>query len=390
MKTILVKLDSKGKFREVEFELNHSDNPETYTINRRSGLVEGKLIEQPEIKITSGKVKRTIKEQAELQYNSLIKQQLDKGYKVLEDDVELTQVALTKIMPKENTDQNGNKKPMLCKVYDFNDLKNNNIEWWISRKHDGVRCMLFYKDGEVKTSSRGGQDYDIPTTYIRTDPFIKQVFNENPELILDGEIYKHGWPLNKISGLCRLMNVVDDHKQLKFHCYDIVDEKTPFKDRLKKLKAIDKNNTSDKLVIVKHYQLDSTKPLKEQIMSYHDAFIADGYEGAVVRDGNAVYKCEARDRRMQKIKLFSDDEFKIKGLVEGLRDEDLCFLMETKEGYEFKAKPIGDRQLKQYYRDNIDSIIGKTGTVKFFGYTNTENPVPNLPVFKCVRDDKDI
>ena len=32
-------------------------------------------------------------------------------------------------------------------------------------------------------------------------------------------------------------------------------------------------------------------------------------------------------------------------LVDGLRDEDLCFLMETKEGYQFKAKPMGDRTL---------------------------------------------
>ena len=29
------------------------------------------------------------------------------------------------------------------------------------------------------------------------------------------------------------------------------------------------------------------------------------------------------------------------------------------------------------------------GTVKYFGMTNTEYPVPNLPVFKSVRLDKD-
>ena len=30
------------------------------------------------------------------------------------------------------------------------------------------------------------------------------------------------------------------------------------------------------------------------------------------------------------------------------------------------------------------------GTVKYFGMTNTEHPVPNLPVFKSVRRDKDV
>jgi hypothetical protein len=93
-----------------------------------------------------------------------------------------------------------------------------------------------------------------------------------------------------------------------------------------------------------------------------------------------VYKPGGRDRRMQKIKKFVDNEYKILGLVEGLRDEDLCFLMETKEGYEFKAKPIGTREDKQYYREHINEMIGKMATVKHFGMTATDQPVPNLPV----------
>lgn len=30
------------------------------------------------------------------------------------------------------------------------------------------------------------------------------------------------------------------------------------------------------------------------------------------------------------------------------------------------------------------------GTVKYFGYTATENTVPNLPVFKSLRDKTDL
>ena len=40
--------------------------------------------------------------------------------------------------------------------------------------------------------------------------------------------------------------------------------------------------------------------------------------------------------------------------------------------------------------DHIKELIGKMGTVKYFGMTNTEHPVPNLPVFKSVRLDKDV
>ena len=40
--------------------------------------------------------------------------------------------------------------------------------------------------------------------------------------------------------------------------------------------------------------------------------------------------------------------------------------------------------------DRIKELIDKLGTVKYCGMTNTEHPVPNLPVFKSVRLDKDV
>ena len=245
------------------------------------------------------------------------------------------------------------------------------------------------KDGEIKTSSRGGQDYDIATTYIKQDPFLLEVFRQFPNIILDGEIYRHGWNLSTISGLCRLESVDERHKELCFHCYDIVDEKSIFSKRFNTLQNLyqlrETNYPESKLVIVEHTVVRSN----QEIMAAHNKFVAEGYEGAVIRDPNEVYKCGSRDRRMQKIKIFSDAEFKILGLSEGLRDEDMCFIMETADGNQFKAKPIGTREDKQWYRDHIKELIGKMGTIKYFGMTNTEHPVPNLPVFKSVRLDKD-
>jgi ATP-dependent DNA ligase len=81
---------------------------------------------------------------------------------------------------------------MLCKVLDKSNKKLTDKTWLASYKHDGLRCMLFLRDGEVHTSSRGGQDYDIAATYIREDPFINKLLKENPDLILDGELYHHG------------------------------------------------------------------------------------------------------------------------------------------------------------------------------------------------------
>ena len=213
-----------------------------------------------------------------------------------------------------------------------------------SYKHDGVRALLFLRDGEVHTASRGGQDYDIPATYIREDPYVKQIFEKNPEIILDGEIYRHLWNLQKISGLCRKETLEEDHKELVFHCYDIVDTTLPFKLRAKKLGELNNSRPDNsRIIFVEH------RPIKglDQIMQMHDEAIAAGYEGLVVRDPEKEYKPGARDSRMMKIKIFTDGEFLITGIAEGLRDEDMCFTMETEDGTSFKAKPIGDRDQKQ-------------------------------------------
>jgi DNA ligase-1 len=141
-----------------------------------------------------------------------------------------------------------------------------------------------------------------------------------------------------------------------------------------------------KLVIVEHTKVQGL----EEIMKLHNIAVANGYEGLVIRDPDKEYKCGARDNRMLKVKEMQDAEFRIKGIVEGLREEDMCFLMEMPDGTEFRAKPIGDRALKQYYREHLGEIVGKQGVVKFLYYSKGEHPVPTLPVFKCVRLEQDI
>lgn len=193
------------------------------------------MTKQPTIQILKGKVKRTIHEQCDLEFKSHVKKYLDKGYKTIESLGHQTLDTFTeKDLPEENTNQDGIVKPMLCKVYDPSDKKAQGIKWFCSRKLDGTRCMIYLKDGELHTSSRGGSNYDVAARYILTDAFIKQLLIDNPGMILDGEIYVHdpgNWTLQRISGLCRLETPHEDHKYLRFHCYDIVDTKKTFKQR---------------------------------------------------------------------------------------------------------------------------------------------------------------
>ena len=87
---ILLTRDSKGKIRQINISCNKSGS--VYEISRKSGIVGGKFVDHPKIIIDKGKVKRTLEQQAELEYNSNIKSYLDKGYKLfntIPDNIEL-------------------------------------------------------------------------------------------------------------------------------------------------------------------------------------------------------------------------------------------------------------------------------------------------------------
>ena len=387
MKTILISRDSKQKIRVVEISYSWNDTLHAFVIERSSGLHGGKMTSQPPLTIEKGKVKRTITEQCQLEFNSLVKKYKDKGYKDINDFgyKSLDEFDPNEVFPKEVVDTNNVKKPMLAKVLDKTNKKLTGRKWLASNKLDGLRTLLYYRDGEVRTASRGGQNYDIAATYIRLDPFINQLFEANPSIILDGELYNHhpDYNLQKISGLGRLETLHEDHKNLKFYCYDMIDETKPFKDRLTILMDIQsKCPSNSKLIIIDHDEVEGL----DNIMNLHNERVALGYEGLVLRDPDQVYKCNARDNRMVKVKEFNEDSFLITGYELGLRGvEDMCFVLKTKENNIFKAKPIGDRSVKEEYIKNIEDIIGRKGDVKYFNIT--PDGIPNLPVFLAVRYD---
>lgn len=344
------------------------------------------MILQPVHQISCGKVKRTIEEQRDLEFNSMLKKYLDKGYKKL-NDLELpanyTENDIIGLIGSA-TDAKGAPKPMLCKKYEDVKPTELNKDWWISRKHDGVRAAIYQRNGVLYSSSRGGNNYDVACKYIFEDPHIKKIFEIYPDIVLDAEIYKHGWSLQKLSGLCRLEENHEDHKQLYLACYDLMDESKTFEERyaiIKTLKELCKN--SSKIEFVEHYPVKGL----DAMMQYHDKFIQEGYEGAVIRRAESKYKFGSRSSNWLKIKIFQDDEFVITGITEGLRDEDFVFNLVTADGKPFEAKPTGTREERQEYRDNIDNIIGKKGTVKYFGFT--PDGIPNLPVFRAVVNEKD-
>lgn len=235
------------------------------------------------------------------------------------------------------------------------------------------------ENNQKLTSSRGGKDYNAISVKMLADPCVDAFFEKYPNYQLDGEIYVHGKTLDEISGHARKKEWEDArHADLQFWIFDIVADGLTFEERLTILNEI--RPETDSVVIVEHVEVNSVN----EIMDLHDKWVAMGFEGGIWREGEADYK-EGKDNRMIKIKLMQDAEFEIIGVKEGLRPEDMVFVMKTENGLTFEAKPVGSVVTRLSYLENAGQYIGKMATIKFFHLS--PKGVPNLPIFKHVRPD---
>lgn len=398
LKKFLISIDSKGKLRQIEVEAHWDDEEHAFAINRITGMYGGKLTEQPVILVSVGKAGRTVSAQAALQFNHILKEYKDKGYKEIPKNPDTySEQELYEIVGYVATNQAGVLKPMLAKQEDkVTNKKIFDKTWYVSRKIDGVRMLLYKNEkGEIHTASRGGQHYDYSTMHITQHPKIIALFNKYPQLILDGELYLHGKSLQQISGAARLEKNAYDCDWLQYYVYDIVETTLTFKERLKWLEIIKKELGVDfdpekefaegelKVQMVPH------EPIKgwDSIEDKHNKFVSEGWEGCVLRDPDKTYRPNGRTNDMIKVKKYRDDCFKVIDKEPGLRgSEDMVFIMEMEDGRTFKAKPFGDKEQKQEYWDNFEEKYkGHIGECKFFYYS--EDGIPLQPSFKAFRFD---
>ena len=394
--------DAGGKFRYAVIECFEEWNhlAKGFVIQRSYGVVRGKNILSPTIVVDRPKQNRTWKEQYTLQFNSEVKKFLDKGYKEVDRHPnEIPEEKLSEIFGEVKMRIGSTVKPMLAKKE--SDIKNRKIfdkEWYISRKINGVRCLIYY-DGKVKTASRGATNYDLAIIHIISHPLIEEFFKNHPDAILDGEIYKHEpgvYTLNKISGICRTQSTVDDGKDLEFYWYDIVDLKSPFKDRFQtmkewakelKLTEFEPSRELDEKTL--HIQFVPQQIVKgfDNMKKLHDEWINDGWEGAVIRNPDSVYKPGSRGNDWIKIKEYSDSTYKVIGYELGLRgSEDMVFICEMEDGRTFKASPMGARAIKEEYVQNFDSCYkNQLGDCKYFEIS--PYGIPQQPKFIAFRWD---
>ncbi len=406
MITYLLTKASTGKFRFAEvFTDEEWHEPEHgYIIQRSYGQVGGKTTLSPTIVVSQTKQKRTWKEQLTLQYNSEVKKFKDKGYiEVDKHPNEYLEEELNELFGDVVTNQYGVIKPMLAKQE--SKITNRDIlnkEWLCSRKLDGVRCLMYWNGEEVCTASRGGEDYQYSTVHIRANEALIEFFQKNSTIILDGELFRIGKTLQQISGAARMEKNAYDCDWLQYWVYDCYNTSNPTMTAQERQDFLYEefpfctyhNNDSNSKEYDQDIDLEREVILflnqvlvsgEDNIWKLHDKYVAEGFEGCVIRNPDKLYKPNGRTNDMLKFKNYKSEDFLVVGYELGLRgSEDMCFICQLEDGRTFKAMPVGDRDTKEEYVTNFESKYkGEYGECTFFNYSDTGIPVqPKFRIFR--------
>lgn len=308
--------------------------------------------------------------QAVLEAQARVEKQRDKGY------VDTREEALS----GEVTNQLGKKRPQLSQP---SDKFKGEIDWstaYLQPKLDGHRCMY-----DEFIYSRGGQPHNVAHIQAAIDahPALKN-------LHLDGELYIHGLHLNAIGSL--ISKPREESLRLEYWVYDLVSD-AAFEDRFAVVeRAFAATEGLDaRLKLVKTIKVNSWDEAKQ----LHAAWVAEGYEGSILRWGEEGYQDDKRSYYSLKLKDFEDLEVKVVGMTLGTPNGDL---LNPNWVYEFHpfgdtSKPVETAEVLAYgtheekHQQGLEGSerFGQLMTIEHFGYTI--KGTPNIATMKGWRVD---
>lgn len=305
-------------------------------------------------------------EQAHKELESRVSKQLDKGYVRSEEEAKAPAV-----------NSLGFLKPVLAVVY--GKVKPESIDWenaYAQRKFNGHRCM--YKDGQLY--SRGGKAIELPH-------ILKAIEDLGmTDLHLDGELYLHGTSLQDIGSLIKRPR--EESEQLEYCVYDVVDEGKSFSERFIQCENLSGNSV---IRVVETIRVRNPEKLKE----LHDQWVAEGYEGAMLRHGKLGYQTGKRSSSILKLKDYIETEGVVLGYSKGTPYIDEsgevfeCPIWHVQNPYDpdtfVEMVRTGSKELRHEEYLTADSFVGKTLTFKFFELSDSS--IPQQAVGLEWRDD---
>lgn len=254
--------------------------------------------------------------------------------------------------------------PMLAKPTDLSDISG---DVYVQPKLDGIRCLAGADTLERPyLISRYGNHFHMPHIAAEVGDILRGI---GTDVVLDGEIYIHGAPLEDITRLLKRPG------RVQFHVYDIADRTASFRDRLKKLKSF--NNT-------KYVRKVKTKFVSsEHLSSIHEYYCSKNYEGTIIRDPFGLYQPGKRGNELRKYKTFMTAEFRVVDFKTDSKNR-VVWQCETDTGGKFYVKPNGSDRERAMMRYIAHNYINKLYTVKFQNYTKYK--IPRHATGVCFRN----
>ena len=375
--------------------INNGDN--TFTIHTEHGTTGGKQVLHDTI-ITEGKNKgkkneTTPQQQAILEAERDWAKKVKQGYTEQQQQTQIVEEEKPRLKTKEKPGRL--LKPMLANEFDMEKEKSVSFPVFIQPKLDGVRCLIYKDDNQIIFQSRQNTIYEEFEHLLPELQHLMSQFTDQEGLILDGELYTHGMPFERITSMVRSSKSKRKNiEELNYHVYDcfysgdsnLSKNQMPYSERYQVLKGAFGHTIYSKLVLVETHVANSKRDVED--FHTHYTSLINPYEGVMIRTPNGSYKQQGRSKDLQKYKKFMDEEFEVVGHHEGTGGHSGTAIFECRSNVNrekiFGVTMQGTLESKRKMMENVRDYYGKMLTIKYQEKSN--EGIPRFPVGLAFRD----
>lgn len=274
-------------------------------------------------------------------------------------------------------------KPLLAHIYEPHRI-NFAQGIWVQDKLNGVRALS--QDGYFQSRDELPWDTDVLT---HLSVYMKQMFPR--DWVLDGELYVHGWPLQKINGAIAVNRngKREDSHLVEYHIFDRVDFQAPFERRFVEMVAERRGLIGENVPIKFVRTMRAFTSVDAD--DFYATAIGRNYEGIMYRIGDCPYTRPKQAGRSGRLRYLSDKNNRVWHMLKRKDWQDhefTCVRVEEGEGkrsgmvgalicettgggYFGVGSGLSESECIHYYEN---PPIGRKIKVKFLCYTSDGIP----------------
>ena len=261
-----------------------------------------------------------------------------------------------------------NIKPMLAIEMEEKLVK---LPAFVQPKLDGIRCLIYQSNphcehNKIMFQSRQNKLFE---PFLHLLPDLEKIFKDQPDLILDGELYCHGLGFEAVTSMVRRAKTRHpDVEKINYVIYDCITNEC-YKNRMNKIN-----------IFLKHvFFIETINVTKmSEIEDAHSHYTDYGYEGIMIRT-NGLYK-HGRSKDLLKYKKFKDSEYLVVGHTEGTGAHAGTAIFTCQSGGDktFNVVMNGPLEKRRDMLKHVEDYYGKYLTVKY--QELSVDGVPRFPI----------